>query len=120
MITVRNVFNVVFWVYFLALLTGNFIPLGSAQQSMSSNEIFNLRWDYLLHALLYIPLPVLMLGVIKRPGIIALLSLLLASGLEIAQMFVEFRTFNMNDFFSNLLGVAIGFGIAAWVRKFVV
>ena len=45
--------------YLLVLLLGALLPLNSGV-SLNENYTMHIRWDYLLHALAYLPLPVLM------------------------------------------------------------
>ncbi len=47
--------------YLLLLLIGALIPLGMGSTTLNNNYALHVRADYLLHALFYIPLPVILL-----------------------------------------------------------
>ncbi|MGM0474810.1 MAG: VanZ family protein, partial [Bacteroidota bacterium] len=54
--------------YLLILLAGTVIPFGNSTV-LSDNYTMHIRWDYLLHALIYIPVPVLFfLSLRQGPG----------------------------------------------------
>ena len=46
--------------YLCILLLGTVIPLGKGNTVLSDNYTLHIRWDYLLHALVYLPMPGLM------------------------------------------------------------
>ena len=48
------------YAYLLILLAGSVVPMGRDSSVLSDNYVLHIRWDYLLHALAYIPLPVLL------------------------------------------------------------
>ena len=55
-----NIKNITY-IYLLILLLGTVLPLNSVSSStLNYNYTLHIRWDYLLHALVYIPLPVLL------------------------------------------------------------
>ena len=76
---------------------------------LNNNYLLNIRWDYLAHALVYIPLvPMIMIALngwkVKPHGRAALsfrtlnviiLSLLFASSLEGTQYFLSYRAINI-------------------------
>ena len=102
--------------YLLLLLVGALIPLGMGSEPLSNNYTFHIRADYLLHALFYIPLPLILL--LSRSGKkggwlkVILFSLVIVILFETVQMLVPYRAFNINDLFANGVGLLIG-GIAA-------
>ena len=56
------------YLYLLILLAGTVIPFGNSTV-LSDNYTMHIRWDYLLHALIYIPVPVLFfLSLRQGPG----------------------------------------------------
>ncbi len=64
------VFNKVFnkrlaYLYLLVLFTGSVVPLFGGSTILSDNYTLHIRWDYLVHMLIYLPLPA-MLAVIFR------------------------------------------------------
>ena len=98
--------------YLLLLLVGALIPLGMGSEPLSNNYTFHIRADYLLHALFYIPLPLLLL--LSRSGRkggwlgVIMVSLVVVILFETVQMMVPYRAFNINDLFANAVGVLIG------------
>ncbi len=101
--------------YLLLLLAGALIPLGNGLATLSNNYTLNVRADYLLHALFYIPLPVvLLLSKWGRKGgwvPVILISLLVIILFESVQLLVPYRAFNINDLIANGVGVLIGLGL---------
>ena len=109
--------------YLLLLLTGALIPLGMGSAALNNNYTFHIRADYLLHALFYIPLPVVLLlsrwG--RRVGLmqVILFSMLVVVLFETVQMLVPYRAFNINDLIANGVGVVIGLVAAVFIwRRF--
>ena len=106
--------------YLLLLLAGALIPLGMGT-SLNNNYALNVRADYLLHALFYIPLPMILL--LSRWGSkghwlkVILLSSLVVVLFELVQLLVPYRAFNINDMMANGVGVLIGLALFAMLRK---
>ena len=95
------------------------LPINGTNSILNNTYTLNVRWDYLVHALVYIPLvPLLSFNKGKQRTIkIILLSIILAIFLEAIQYIIPWRTFNINDLFSNVLGVGIGFVLMKIVFK---
>lgn len=117
-----KVITYLFWIYLLALLVLTMIPLNTVDggSSISNRQVMNVRGDYWLHVLAYIPLPLLM-GVtiqnkLKIKAInnknnwirVIFCSIILAAGLEFFQLLLSYRTFNLNDLAGNTGGVLLG------------
>ncbi len=100
------------------------LPINGTNSMLNNNYLLNIRWDYLLHALVYIPLvPLIMLN--NKPKTtnpkqkilnlkqgtlnIILISLIFAFSLEGVQYFLSYRAFNINDLVANGVGVGLGF-----------
>ena len=96
--------------YILILLLLSSLPINGTNSILNNSYTLNVRWYYLIHALVYIPLiPLLSFNIARqRTKSIVLLSLILAISLEVIQYLIPWRTFNVNDLFSNVLGVGIG------------
>jgi VanZ family protein len=98
--------------YLLLLLVGALIPLGMGSEPLSNNYTFHIRADYLLHALFYIPLPLILL--LSRSGRsggwlkVILVAAVVVVLFEMVQMLVPYRAFNINDLIANGVGVLIG------------
>ena len=105
--------------YLLILLLGSVLPLNPVSSSMNDNYTLHIRWDYLLHALVYMPLPVL-LGMYLKKGSwirIVLFTLPVTVLLEVLQLAIPYRTFNINDLMANIVGATIGFMLIPVFRK---
>ncbi len=115
--------NQVAGLYLLMLLVGALVPLGMGSELLGNNYTLHIRADYLLHSLLYIPLPLLL--ILSRSGKIGgwlaviLVSLAVVILFETVQMLVPYRAFNINDLFANGVGAIIGLipAFIVWRRK---
>ena len=94
--------------YLTFLLLATVLPLNSTGEALNENHVFTLRWDYLLHALVYAPLPVLLAWQLKKLWPAVLLALALAAGFELLQALLPYRGFNLYDMVANGAGVIIG------------
>ena len=121
----RNVLKLKFLVFFYLglLLVGSTIPLGIGTQSiLMDNFTFDIRWDYLLHAMVYLPLPVLaFLGLrpLSTSGVIAMVLIVLCVPVlfELVQMLIPYRSFNINDMAANGVGVILGLIIVVFLSR---
>ena len=123
--------NYIFYTYLIFLLLGTLLPLNSGS-SLNDHYTLNIRWDYLSHAIVYIPLPVL-LGLRLKKGspvqiqpqiirtrfwfFVAFFSLLFAALLESLQLVIPYRAFNINDLIANGVGAIIGLMLILIFRK---
>ncbi len=106
----RNI-KLITWFYLLILVLGSVLPLNNGT-TLNDNYIVVIRSDYLIHALVLLPLPVLLgLSLRNRTRIwirIFLLGLLMVVFCEGVQLLIPYRTFNINDLFANGVGAIIG------------
>ena len=86
-----------------SLLPGNKVPMPG-------------QYDKLLHGGTYLLLTVWFAGIYRagRYPLIAGLLVLLGVGLEFAQRLVVSRTFDGFDLTANVVGIAVGLGLAMW------
>lgn len=87
---------------------------------MNETYVVQVRSDYLLHALVYLPMPLLLGLFLERGPVrqdrrkflfwlgIILPSLLFTVLFEGVQLILPYRSFNINDMMANGLGVVIG------------
>jgi VanZ family protein len=115
------------WAYTLLILLLVTLPLNGEDQflgKLNDNYVLQIRFDYLSHALLFIPwVLVVVYGwriYAKSYSQIVLafvLALAFAAFCEYLQLLLPYRTFNINDLVSNELGVTLGCLLMwAWVR----
>jgi VanZ family protein len=106
----RNI-KLITWFYLLILVLGSVLPLNNGT-TLNNNYIVEIRSDYLIHALVLLPLPVLLgLSLRNRTRIwirIILLGFLMVVFCEGVQLLIPYRTFNINDLFANGVGAIIG------------
>ena len=111
-------------IYLLILLIGTVLPINSVLTT-PLDDIYTLqiRGDYLLHALVYIPLPVLLGLYFKkrtREEIrqqtnniqfwirLVLFTLPVTVLIELVQLVIPYRAFNINDMMANGVGAILG------------
>ncbi|MFH0759005.1 MAG: VanZ family protein [Bacteroidota bacterium] len=111
-------------IYYLAFLfLGSVVPLWQGSTVLSNNYTLHIRWDYLIHFFIYMPLPVLMFLRLKR-GLSALIwiqvilySVCIGVLFEGIQMLLPYRSFNINDLLANTVGVVLGISVLVIFRK---
>ena len=111
------------FLYVGLLLLGSAVPIGNlASDILMDNYTLDIRWDYLLHALIYLLLPlILFYGRRNITGSVAIrmvfISALIPVLFEILQMVIPYRSFNINDLLANCFGVVLGWALAVAWRK---
>ena len=108
------------FIYLLILLLGSILPLNSVSSPLNDNYTLHIRWDYLLHALIYIPLPVLLGLYFKNESWILpiLFGLLFVVLFESLQLVIPYRAFNINDLMANGVGAIMGLIPAVLVLRY--
>ena len=98
------------FVYLAILVVMVVVPLGALNTMLSDTFVLRLRLDYLVHALMFLPLLVLWrLSFARHPlWLIILTGLTLAAGLEGIQYLLPYRAWNVNDALGNAVGVVLG------------
>jgi len=90
---------------------------------LTNNYTLNIRWDYLLHFIVYMPLPILLYFRFiqaQRSGAVVkviIMSLLISPLLELLQLVLPFRSFNINDLYANMGGVVLGLIVILVFRR---
>jgi len=112
--------------YVLVIVLVHVIPLGTDMAALNKIEVLEIRLDYLLHALAFLPWAVilwLVYGVSFRNNNIAKVLLWLLAGImfaaaaEYVQNFLPYRAFNINDVLGNITGVVLGGVVFFWKPK---
>jgi glycopeptide antibiotics resistance protein len=111
--------------YLVFLVVMVVVPLGELNTTLSDTLVLELRLDYLVHALVFVP--VVVLWKLGFPGQslwkIVGVGMVLAVGLEGVQYFLPYRSWNVNDAVGNMCGVGIGWlvlGIKRWGQSCVI
>ncbi|NDY74112.1 hypothetical protein DO021_12775 [Desulfobacter hydrogenophilus] len=108
--------------YLVFLVVMVVVPLGELNTTLTDTFVFELRLDYLVHGLVFLPVPVLWcLGFPGHPiWAVVLVSLALAVGLEGVQYLLPWRAWNVNDAIGNSAGLILGAGcemIRKWANQ---
>jgi glycopeptide antibiotics resistance protein len=105
------------YLYITGLILMSTVPLGWLNKVLIENYVFQIRLDYLLHGLVFVPVVVLWrLGFPRHPlWVIMLLCAGLAAGLEGVQFLLPYRVWSINDAAGNMAGVVLGGVISALV-----
>ena len=108
--------NIAIYTYLTLLVLATVLPINGTESALNNNYTLNIRWDYLLHALAYIPIPVLLKYLVKPYWQIIAASLLIAAALEAFQLLLPDRAFNANDLLANIIGVVMGIILVVIIR----
>ena len=107
------------WLYLLLLVLLSVLPINSGV-TLNNTYVVELRLDYLIHALVLLPLPVfLTLSLGDRSGFwiwVISFCLLIVLFTEGIQMLLPYRTFNINDLLGNGAGALVGLIPAVYVK----
>ncbi len=109
----RHYLKLIVFLYLLTVAVITVIPLGGISTSLSGTQVLSLRLDYLLHALVFIPLvPLWKLTWPHHPlWVIITAALLIAAAAELSQIWNPHRAYNINDLLGNVLGVVLSIPI---------
>lgn len=114
---------ILFLFYTAAVFVLAVLPLNGKDAAINHMYVINVRLDYVIHALIFLPwMPLYALAVKKKlngrrwkillSGLAA--GLLFAAAAEGVQFFIPYRAFNVNDLIGNGIGVTAG-GIGCWI-----
>lgn len=116
----QHIYPHLFGLYLGALILLTVLPTnGMNEDLLNAHYVLRIRYDYLLHGLAWMPLPVLLFISLRsrlkdtRLWKIFLIALILAMILEFAQLLLPYRTFNVNDLAGNATGVLTGYLLLA-------
>ncbi len=96
--------------YLIGVVIVSTAPLGGLSKAMNQVGVLSIRLDYLLHALVFIPLfPLWRWGLSHHNAWMVLFAgLLLAIMTEAVQRYLPYRAYNINDLLANAAGVLVG------------
>lgn len=101
--------------WLVVLIIVNIIPIGNEpNQSLSGNKLLVFRLDYLAHSIMILVFAwIWVLGRVLGIRVLSVLEFSLivlaaAVGLEVLQLLVPWRSFNVVDMFYNLVGAGVG------------
>ncbi len=113
--TVKNKYILISYLVVLLLLT--VLPLNSSHGSLNNTYVLEVRLDYLLHFLIYLPI-VFLMSHSFRFWLAVLFSFVFAAGMEVLQLVVPYRSFNVNDLFANFLACILSLVVVMGIRYF--
>ncbi|NLK50018.1 MAG: VanZ family protein [Candidatus Cloacimonetes bacterium] len=124
--SLSSIMKTLFWLWLITLTIVNVIPLGrETSRSLSSNKVWRFRYDYLVHAGTFLSFGFIwILGSIMRVQwfktypLLKFYTIVFAAAivLESLQYVVPWRTFSPMDLIANLVGAALGMGVAVLIR----
>lgn len=106
-----------FYIYIFIITFLVILPLNNVKE-LNNISIINIRGDYFFHTILFIPWAFFNLAIKKNIGLWFFFGLFFASGSEIVQYFLSYRSYNINDQLANTLGVVFGFLLWNAVKRF--
>ena len=123
--SVNSVAKYFFWLWLIALLVLNVIPLGNeTSHSLSGNRVV-FRLDYLIHLISFLAFAwVVILGRVSKQPLFSKYELLkfatvvivAACGFEMVQIVLPYRAFNPVDLMFNMSGAVVGI-MVVWVSR---
>ena len=128
MISIKQV-RVLAVVYITMIALLAVLPINGSDSHLNNNYTFSIRWDYLVHAAVMIPLVAMLFVFFHSSNLkketkgqshyftILIISLAIATICEFIQLFLPYRTFNINDLYANVIGVCIGFVLVLFFQK---
>ena len=98
----------IIYVTFVVVLS--VVPFSTPGTPFNDIHVLSLRLDYLLHALVFIPLvPLWRFSWPAHPiWLVVVLGLCLAAAAEGIHYFLPYRSYNINDLLGNIIGVVLG------------
>lgn len=113
-----------FWVIISAIILQSVAPINNANSKLNNTFLFSIRMDYFLHVLMFLSLSVLYKLAYFQKGNFSLLMeygyfailLSMAVILEVLQLVVPYRSFNINDMVANVMGVIISIPVVLLIR----
>ncbi len=100
--------------YIALVVTMSVMPFGGTSASLNNITVLSFRLDYLLHALVFIPLATVWRKALPQHPwwLIITGSIFLAIAAEASHYVLPYRSYNVNDLLGNTLGALIGIVVA--------
>jgi len=97
-----------FMVYVVSIFVLNVMYIGDSDV-LNNTFIISFRADHILHALVFIPWAFFCIRLKKNLLPWFVWGILYAIGAESIQYLLPYRSFNISDMLSNMIGVVVGF-----------
>ena len=112
----HKLIKILFYLYVLLVIISVFWSVNT-EQSFNNVYVLNFRADYLLHILAFLPWAFFGYLMNKNFWWWLLAGILFASLSESMHYFLDYRTYNINDLISNLIGIVLGAVIILFIKK---
>ena len=121
----KRINRILFLLYCIILFLLAALPINGESSSFNNIHIVKIRLDYLFHTIIFLPFLPLAMEIkstnSQRKSILKILSLivigvLFAAITEFIQLYLPYRTFNINDIIANSIGVILGLPIILLIR----
>lgn len=112
----KRIFSMFYISAILLLIT---LPINDRKSSINNTYILNLRSDFILHALLFVPWMFLKPNenIKIKMELWAIAGFLFSITIESIQYFIPYRTFNLNDLIANCIGIGCSMVIYTLIKK---
>jgi len=117
----KRIFRGLFLLYCTSIVLLTTLPINGEFSPLNDTHIVKIRFDYLLHTLIFLPfLPLVMFSIyttlqfkrtIKKIPLLIIIGILFAIITEVIQLYLPYRTFNINDLIANSFGIILGLPI---------
>jgi len=116
--TLQSILKYLSPIYIVLVILISLVPIGGTSESLNNIHVLSFRLDYLLHALVFIPLfPLWRWGWPHHNAWMVLFAgLLLAVATEAVQLYIPYRAYNINDLLANAAGVLLGVLVALVIQ----
>ena len=123
----KRVLRILFFLYCIAIILLTILPINGESSLLNDTYIVKIRFDYLLHTMIFLPfLPLVMYSFSTTPQLkrtikkilsLITIGIFFAIITEVIQLYLPYRTFNINDLISNTLGIILGFPIILLINR---
>ena len=117
----KRVLRILFFLYCIAIILLTILPINGESSLLNDTYIVKIRFDYLLHTMIFLPfLPLVMYSFSTTPRLkrtikkilsLITIGIFFAIITEVIQLYLPYRTFNINDLIANSFGIILGLPI---------
>lgn len=117
--------KIIFWLFISVLVLQSIMPINNSNSKLNNTYLFVFRMDYVVHASIFLVLSVLHRLAYLQKENFSLgreffyfgLLLFIAVMLEVLQLIVTYRVFNINDLAANIIGVILSIPLIWQIQK---
>ena len=112
----KKILKYFFIIYTVLIIVLAIIPIGNSDV-LTHTSIISFRADHILHVLVFIPWAFFCIRLKKNLLPWFVWGILYAIGAESIQYLLPYRSFNISDMLSNIIGVVVGFVVFVPLKK---